>query len=492
MSTKNRKLKAGLAAVGLAWSSATTAAAQVPDAPPMPVPLPAKAPTNAPTFAVLLLSNGRIIRGDVSEDKAGQTFLLHQKAGTIRFPKRDVERRFDSFEALYQYKVARLAPRDPDDLLKLAQWCLENHLDAEARKHLQDLVELNPNDPRAERMIAKLDAAAERAGDGRDPAVRPTGAEVVEPAPAANAPRELNLRALSRPRGEMAKAATRPVVFDLPPAVALKRADEYARYIHPILQQSCVSCHNETHRGNFQLIPGRSKRDWTIELIRANLDTTLQFVDRDEPSRSDLLTFAASPHGPNTKAIFPGPNDLRYRYLATWANSLKAAEPVAKAGFTPPQPLPPASPGMPRTEQFGSQRSSTGTAAGSARKPAAAGPGVAPMPMTTVDVYEGDVSADGVPPGVKFVKPYMQGGPPPTGAGRPVATTPIPGTPAAPANPGQTPGSPGDLNLPQLPPGSALPPPDDVIPPTNRPKNRRPKLDTKLLEGVLKNRSSTP
>ena len=50
-----------------------------------------------------------------------------------------------------------------------------------------------------------------------------------------------------------------PVIFDLPPALAVKRADEFARDVHPVLQTACARCHNEQLPGQFQLIEVKTR-----------------------------------------------------------------------------------------------------------------------------------------------------------------------------------------------------------------------------------------
>lgn len=447
MRPKHRKYEAGLAALGLLWTSATLARGQE----AVPPPSTALAPSGAPAFAVLLLSNGRLLQGHVTEDAAGDAYELHMKGGSVPVPKKDVARRFGSLLELYEYRVAHLPERDPDERMKLALWCLEQHLDPQAREQLRAVLAINPADGRAPRMLANLDANALRAA-GRDPEVRTTSAEVVE-----TAPRAMNPRAVPRPR----PAIGGPAIFGLPPAVAARRFTEFAWYIHPVLQSACASCHNEDYPGDFRLIVGRSRRDWTPDVLRANLDATLRYVDRDDPSRSDLIAFVAEPHGPNDRPIFHGANDVRYRRLAQWLGSLKpSAEPVAKAGqVDPPRP---ASPGASAdTEGFGADRLPA---------PPRATPTPAPTPFagasnrSMVEFYQGQATAPGVPPGVKFDLPALPGAPTPP----PVAS-----------------------RLPDLPPGTPVPPPDDVIPPTKRAKKKI-KLDPALLEKTLKTRQAAP
>ena len=61
-----------------------------------------------------------------------------------------------------------------------------------------------------------------------------------------------------------------PVIFDLPTPLAIKRKNEFFRYVHPVLQHYCVKCHDGHYDGHFSLSrsepgrrrPRRSGRTW--------------------------------------------------------------------------------------------------------------------------------------------------------------------------------------------------------------------------------------
>ena len=117
-----------------------------------------------------------------------------------------------------------------------------------------------------------------------------------------------------------------PVIYDLPRAIAVKRFDEFGRYVHPVLQNFCVRCHNDGYEGSFQLISFKSKLDRTPAALLSNLDATLKLVDRENPAHSVLLSSSLRPHGngPNPRPIFKGSNDAGYQILASWINRLQS------------------------------------------------------------------------------------------------------------------------------------------------------------------------
>src|SRR4051812_37584988 len=123
MSPQNRPLIVGLAAPGLLWLATSVALGQAPP--------PPRAPSQAPAYSALLLSTGQVVRGEIVEDAAARVYRLRTSGGTVEFPRSKVDKAAGSVEELYQFRVARLAHGDPDDRLKLARWCLTEHLPAQ-------------------------------------------------------------------------------------------------------------------------------------------------------------------------------------------------------------------------------------------------------------------------------------------------------------------------------------------------------------------------
>lgn len=317
-------LVVAISVLGLAgWKSQ---AADQPDAADQAVEKPA----GAETPKLLLLNDGRILSGEVSEED--EMIILTQPAGVMRFPARKVVRAFSSIQEIHQYKLDRVPEEDMDEQLKLAQWCMSQGLVAEANEHLKCILKIDPKHGRAKAMTASIRMTETRMANARrDADVQQTGAEVVEPAgmgrPATLA-REV-VRGAQRGMG----VNSLPIIFDLPPGAALKRADEFKNYVHPVVQAYCVKCHNDRYEGEFHLIPFKTRVERTPETLRANLDAVLRLVDREVPGRSELLASSLRPHGtgPNTRPIFQGSNDKAYQILAAWVNNLRV-KPAPAAG----------------------------------------------------------------------------------------------------------------------------------------------------------------
>src|SRR5262249_49093568 len=124
----------------------------------------------------LLLSNGQIMQGIVSEDQ-GQYQVL-QRIGVLKYPKKRVEGVFGTIREIYRYKLEQLPESDSDERMKLAHWCLNHRMIPEARDQLTKVVAINPKNQQAQAMVVSIDQAVTIAEmRRRDPDVMQTQAE---------------------------------------------------------------------------------------------------------------------------------------------------------------------------------------------------------------------------------------------------------------------------------------------------------------------------
>lgn len=288
-------------------------------------PSPSASSAKPETDQFLLLTDGNLIRGVIGREPGFYT--VRRKIGVLRYPERKVERAFDSVQAAYRYRLQRIPEDDPAERLRLARWCLTHHLDPEAMALLGQVVELSPNHAQARLMLAGLRQTEAnrmaRAESKVDSGVRQASAMNVSE----DNPRALDSAVLAGAGRRMGISGL-PVIFDLPPATAVMRAQQFKQYVHPVLQAYCVRCHNADYPGRFQLVPTRTSRQRTPDALRANLDATLRLIDPDNLSRSEILTTVLLPHGASVNRrpilLFSGSNDRAYQIISAWVNSLHA------------------------------------------------------------------------------------------------------------------------------------------------------------------------
>ncbi len=218
----------------------------------------------------LLLSNGQILQGVVSEDQAG--YRVAQRVGVLKVARKRVEGVFGSVREIYRYKLDQLPERDSEERMKLAHWCLNHQMIPEAREQLSRVVALSPHNQQAQAMLVSIEQAATVAEmRQRDPEVRQTQAERL----ADERPAALDSNVIRGAQSAL-RISDSPVIFNLPKPLAVTRAAEFSKYVHPLLQADCAKCHNETYNGAFQLVQYKSRLDHTSDALRANLDATLR------------------------------------------------------------------------------------------------------------------------------------------------------------------------------------------------------------------------
>ncbi len=305
---------------------------------PSPVDLSATAAPPGRTDSEIpkhvLMTNGRLLIGIVTPHKAGG-WNVQQKLGTIRIEPDDVEGIFPNLQAVYEHKRELLPPRDIQERMRLYQWCMSQNLLASARDQLQAILALSPEHEEAKSLLGQIEIRMAKQDVRSDNQVMRTSVNLTNPGNAA----VIDPPFLNKAYRDMARR-TNPVIFDLPEALALKRAQEFNQSVHPILQRYCAECHNERTPNGFGLVSvqGRAARDPAI--LRANLDSTLRLVEPANLMQSPLLTNSLLPHQPNNKPIFPASNHLAYRLLSNWVSNLQyrgigAASPRQEANGLP-------------------------------------------------------------------------------------------------------------------------------------------------------------
>ena len=145
----------------------------------------------------MLLHDGRIVKGVLSEEDG--MIIVTQPIGTMRFPKKRIERVFPSMQEVYKYKLEQLPEDDFQERIKLARWCLEQKMEPEARQQLEAILERNPKHVQARAMLVSLDQADVRLSNRmRDPGIRQTRGELAEPV-AGDPPGTLDVSVISVP-----------------------------------------------------------------------------------------------------------------------------------------------------------------------------------------------------------------------------------------------------------------------------------------------------
>lgn len=276
---------------------------------------------------VLLLKNGRVLKGEVEE--IGDRFVVRfGPKSEMELPASRVWRVCGDLGEAYRCQLDLADPRSLADHLSLGRWCLAEGLREEAADHLLSAMALKGDDPAVRQLERQWHLAqeTERTREARQTDV-PGSPVHIEPAQVGTAhiePGHIE---------PLPKTARRvPPPSDALPAESVR---QFTKHVQPLLVNSCATsqCHGTRSLGNFQLA-----RPTSGGLSRAaterNLHATLRLVDRHEPHRSSLLAIIRAPHGEMGVRIQDERSRPKFDRLAEWVESLRIDSPASSGAAT--------------------------------------------------------------------------------------------------------------------------------------------------------------
>jgi len=249
-----------------------------------------------PVHGVALLRNGHSIEGDITRDDGVVT--IDFSGGQVRVRDAEVEHVCGSLLEGYQWKRSLIQVGNVHHHLELAQWALRNGLPGPAAVELADATAADPKHPMIAHLQRRLKMALEPPPTGRADA-------------AAHGPtnEELDRMVRGLPQGTV---------------------EMFTQHVQPVLMNHCATsgCHGPQSGSEMQLLRTTSGRQAGRRLTQRNLYAVLQFVDRENPMQSRLLTAPNGPHGTAEYAIFSERQAAQYKHLIDWVARL-GREPLA-------------------------------------------------------------------------------------------------------------------------------------------------------------------
>jgi hypothetical protein len=217
-----------------------------------------------PRAGLLLLDNHSVLKGEV--ERVGDHWRVVREGGETIIPVARAVAAFPDLDAAYRFLRDKADPRDVDGRLKLARWCDENGLPAQAAAEAKTAAELAPGRAIVQATYQRLQHKADA------------------PAPTPTAPALLPTAVIS------AAETAEPVDCG---AEALKR---FAMKVQPILMNTCAGCHAGPYAGKFRLERVYAN-GMTGPATQRNLATTVALIDRAHSANSPLLQLATTAHG---------------------------------------------------------------------------------------------------------------------------------------------------------------------------------------------------
>lgn len=255
-------------------------------------------PEEPATGKIIVLDNDHTLEGDI--ERIGSQFRVRRIVGETWVPGERVLKLCADVPAAYAYLRSRANLNDPDEHLRLAEWCRQHKLPAQALAEVEAAVKLRPNHLASRRLLEHLqqltpqnDVASKPAEDGDSPAV----------------PIDLTADAMGL----------------------------FTSRVQPILMNTCAGCHASEKGGRFKLTRNYESEGANRKTTQQNLAAVLAQVNLQDPRVSRLLTKAVSVHGSLAQAPLKSRQTPAYRMLEDWVRLTVANNPgLREAAATPP------------------------------------------------------------------------------------------------------------------------------------------------------------
>ncbi|TWU14731.1 hypothetical protein CA54_36000 [Symmachiella macrocystis] len=248
---------------------------------------------------LLLLDNGKIIKGRISH--GGGEYRVQKSRGEMFVPDNMVRHVCTDLHDAYNKKRADFDKPTASDHVVLARWCIGFNLLKEAQRELNDAVALEPGRIQSRRMLRRLDAMLGESPDALE-----------------------NGKTTSRQ-----KFAGLDYEAESLGGLSRDNAQNFTARIQPILMNTCANahCHAESSSDNdFSLLRIKVGQYSSRVGTQRNLAAVLKQVDFKNPQSSPLLTKLDDNHH-GSRLLFRGRSGhLQQQEIRKWVASVAAGK----------------------------------------------------------------------------------------------------------------------------------------------------------------------
>ncbi len=265
-------------------------------------------PPAASVGKVIVLEGDRTLEGDV--ERVGDQYRVRRPVGETWLPAGRVLRLCATYGDALDYLRGRTNLNDPDERLRLAQWCIERGLQDQALVEVRAAVQLRPDSTLGKHLLERLQQQP-----AKPPPVMP--AAHADPEPDVAASIDLTVEALA----------------------------QFTTKVQPILMNTCAGCHSNGRGGSFKLTRVNDGLTLNRKTLQQNLAAVIAQVNAGQPQNSRLLTKAVTLHGDMDKnPPLANRQAAAYRALEDWVRQTVTNNPqlldhvVALPPTAPPAP----------------------------------------------------------------------------------------------------------------------------------------------------------
>lgn len=278
----------------------------------------------------VLLQHGAVIHGFI-KPQADSVTVVMDKGKQVTLVKKQILFIGPTMESLYKYQTRAIRKWGTGEHWHLAQWCIQNGMLDQAIEHYLELEKQAADNPKFKQLDLQLKQALLA-----DESVRRAMAEQGIDPPTIESQDKKNLLASSqgqvvqatanvpRPMADSGKATSSQETFPIHAVPGYLRRS-FQTEVTPIVVSRCgqSGCHGILSKNQFQVFQPVGQQ--AASLNERNLENVLRFIDAQDPEQSDLLHFAAKPHGTQRNASFNLQREedrLHLERLAKWIQSL--------------------------------------------------------------------------------------------------------------------------------------------------------------------------
>jgi len=272
----------------------------------------------------VLLQHGAVLQGFV-KPQADSVTVVMDKGKQVTLAKKQILIIGPSMDSLYKYQTRAIRKWGTGEHWHLAQWCIQNGMLDQAIEHYLELEKQAADNPKFKQLDLQLKQAL-MADENVRQAMAIQGIQPPEPVVQASA---------VLPRAPAPSEPSFPV-HTVPGY--LRR--NFQTEITPIVVSRCgqSGCHGILSKNNFQIFQPVGEQAASIN--ERNLEKFLRFVDASQPDQSDLLNYAARPHGAQRNASFNLQREEDRHHLEKLAKWIRSLEGITHQGPSPSNPNP--------------------------------------------------------------------------------------------------------------------------------------------------------
>jgi hypothetical protein len=272
----------------------------------------------------VLLQHGAVLQGFV-KPQADSVTVVMDKGKQVTLAKKQILIIGPSMDSLYKYQTRAIRKWGTGEHWHLAQWCIQNGMLDQAIEHYLELEKQAADNPKFKQLDLQLKQAL-MADENVRQAMAIQGIQPPEPVVQASA---------VLPRAPAPSEPSFPV-HTVPGY--LRR--NFQTEITPIVVSRCgqSGCHGILSKNNFQIFQPVGEQAASIN--ERNLEKFLRFVDASQPDQSDLLNYAARPHGAQRNASFNLQREEDRHHLEKLAKWIRSLEGLTHQGPSPSNPNP--------------------------------------------------------------------------------------------------------------------------------------------------------